>query len=266
MLVILSPAISISDEGYVDYEPDRNDILWSDFNDQFPPEGWILKSFHPFDTWKQVVSAASNQIQPLGPYSDKFVYVSGKSDELHNEFLISEKIIIESKYEDCNTNIYITSDIAVTDEYGVDFNLILEVSYDFDDAENPSWINIVTYNVNNFFSNCDEDSYFSNPGDIWCRIELDNEFEKKPFRIGFRYTGKAGTGVGFDKFSIRCTDTSYSSDDEDDEDSTPHEKSMKEKDDDCNCGLSFNDPAVPLALIMILIGCGALLISQRRHN
>ena len=86
----------------------------------------------------------------------------------------------------------------------------------------------------------------------------------------FHYKGDSGIGIGLDIFRIYCNSERFNPPDNDDNDNDDNDKDEMDKDnsedkneDDCNCGLSFHDPAAPLALLMVLIGCGALLISRR---
>lgn len=70
----------LANDGY-DYDPSP---YWENFYSDFPPEGWILHPFHPFNTWQHVFSAADGQITHPRHYPDKFIYVSGKEDEHYN--------------------------------------------------------------------------------------------------------------------------------------------------------------------------------------
>lgn len=234
------------------------------FDDDFPPEGWILSPFHPLNTWKQEISVEDGQIRSLGEYPDKFVYVSGKNDELYNELLISANINKDSKYEACKIGITLASEVMLYDEYDDDFSLVLEVSYDYDYSDIPQWTEVKTFDAYNINTNCGDDFPGNDPYDRWCKQSKNYIFKENSFRIGIRYTGKSGTGVGIDRFYLSCLDTSYSPDEKDKEKQS--EVVSKSQNEDGNiCGIVFHDPVAPLALIMVLIGCGALLVSRRQR-
>ena len=92
-----------------------------------------------------------------------------------------------------------------------------------------------------------------------------HNFLKKDFRLGFRYTGKSGTGVALDNVAILCMEKDGKTPDGDyEDDSPPADNADGNEKNNQNCGLTFHDPAAPLALFMLLVGFVALLISRSR--
>ena len=236
-------------------------VIYEYFEDVFPPPGWELVQTNQDHTWEKVESAANGKITAFG--EKYFAYVHGDQGILYDESLITSKII-NGFDEHCFVELELVCEPGFSLE--MDFNLAIDISTNYDVSDNHTWKTLSSLKKieTDSLLNCDPVT----GGMILWRGNKTLTFNEEEFWIRFRYTGTSGTGVGLDHIYVTCNynhathNGGNNSDDDDDE--TPEKDSDNTKEDDCNCGLSFHDPAAPLALLMVLIGCGALLISRRR--
>ena len=236
-------------------------IIYEDFEEFFPPLGWKLVRTNQNHTWEKVESAANGEILAWG--ENYFAYVHGPKNEFYDESLITSKII-NGFDENCFVEFELVCEPGFSLE--MDFNLAIDISANYDVSDNPTWKTLSSLKMIDAASLIDCDPV-TGGNHLW-RGNDTLTFNEEEFWIRFRYTGTSGTGVGLDHVYVTCNYNHAThnggSNSDDDDDETPEKNSDDKKEDDCNCGLSFHDPAAPLALIMILIGCGALLISRRR--
>lgn len=235
-LFFFSVGLSISDE--VD-EPDF--LIFSKyFQEEFPPKGWSLVSTNKEHTWEKVNSIEEvtfvNQLTRY-PY---FIYVGGPPGEVYDEILISPVFESEERGE-CRINVRMAciSDFSYED----DFNLRLDINYYFGTDPSTTWETLLSIKG-------DTDNFYCEPNkDYWTENPTKAFTPTLAFQIRLRYSGTSGTGVAVAFVFSDC----YKN-----REDTNNKKYTN------NCGLTFHDPAAPLALLMVLVGCGALLISRRR--
>ena len=236
-------------------------IFFEDFEYKFPPDSWNLVKTNPNHTWEKVNSAAEGEISAWG--RDYFAYVHGNSEELYDESLITTNII--NKY---NESCFVDFGLVCEPDflYQDDFDLSIDLSINYNSAENPSWTTLASLKNENSDAllNCDP---VTSGTDLWRHNETMPDIVANEFWLRFRYSGTSGTGVGLDHIYVSCINEhsgpdygNYGDDD------TPDDDSDKKKEEDCNCGLTFHDPAAPLAFFMVLIGIVSLLISKRRFH
>ena len=236
-------------------------ILYEPFEDIFPPLGWKLVRTNQKHTWEKVESAEKGKILAWG--ENYFVYVHGPSNDFYDESLITSKII-----NGFDENCFVEFELVCEPYFSLemDFNLAIDISTNFDGSDNPTWKTLSSLKKNDTDSllNCDPVT----GGMMLWRGNKTLTFNEEEYWIRLRYTGTSGTGVGLDSIHVLCKYNHAAhnggSNSDDDDDETPEKNSDDKKEDDCNCGLSLHNPAAPLALLMILIGCGALLVSRRR--
>ena len=250
---LLYPFSVLSDD-----ENGEHYIFWEPFEDDFPPFGWTHISKNIQHTWQKVKSAANGQITDYttGNY---FVYVSGSENEIYDEILITHKIS-NSNGESCG--VYL--DIACEPGYSLkdDFNFAIYISYDYEDSYNANWEYLTSLNSKDHdkFLKCNTYSNY------WQFNKTDKVIDNNVFWLQFKYNGTSGTGIAIDNIHVNCEWADYNGDYGNDDDDTPADDSDDTKEEDCNCGLTFHDPAAPLALLMVLIGVVSLLISKRRFH
>ena len=230
-------------------------VLEEDFEGVFPPEGWSVESANQDNTWRQINSAADGNLTDIfdGQY---FAYVGGPTDQVYEESIITSNIKIPGS-GDCKIDFYFAYDPAysLTD----DFDLSVEISHGVDSSDINNWTMIGSIKeVTDIFHFHSAQNDWYNGSTMWFYIG-------SSFSLRFKYTSSSGIGFALDNIYVQCLGSGHSGviDDDDDNENTKKD-SNSNKEEDCNCGLTFHDPAAPLALLMVLVGCGALLISRRR--
>ena len=229
-------------------------VLKEDFEDVFPPEGWTVESINEYYSWRQVNSAADGNLTDVfdGQY---FAYVGGSSDQIYEESIITSKI--EISYDGVsNFNFYFAIDPFYS--FSDDFDLSVEKTTHINSPSDNSWSLIGSIK-----NKQDDIKYHLQSSDWYYGFSMVFK-NSSSFLLRFKYNSFSGIGLALDHIQVEHKGYSPGGYDDDDENVNP-KKDSDDKEEDCNCGLSFHDPAAPLALLMVLVGCGALLISRRKN-
>ena len=244
-------------------------IFYEDFEEHFPPPGWILDQTNQNHTWEKVESAANGKIVTWD--QNFFTYVHGSNNEDYDESLITSKII-NSYDEICFVQLELVCEPGFNIES--DFDLSIDISTNYDSPNEPEWNTLASLKNDSIDARLDCNPVFGS--NYLFRTNVTSNFNRSEFWIRFNYFGTVGTGLGLDHIHVYCIDKGGGGNDGnngiDIDDDTPEEDSdninSSDSDDknenECNCGLSFHDPAAPLALFMVIVGFGALLFSRRR--
>ncbi len=155
------------------YETYFDELLAADFDGDFPPEGWTVYSTAT-QTWK-----ALDEANPFGiaPFGDSAAYVTGSTDVLSDEWLISPVIsgsdcLFEDKGLTYDVNLQFWLDPEMVDSFDLEFGKTGLPGPD----PNPNWI---PWNMDN---NSDHES-----GE-WKVFDEHSDGAGNSFRVAFRFS------------------------------------------------------------------------------
>lgn len=216
---------------------DRYYVFSEYFQGDFPPAEWSLKSTNTAHTWRKVDSTANGKLKTGWEAYPYFVYVGGPSGQEYDESLISP-MIFENQGE-CEIEIGMACEPGFSmDE---DFDLSLDLSYDFGTTHDPTWETILSIKNDN-----DDNKLECNSGEnYWFYSSTSEVISSFRYWVRLRYAGTSGTGIALFSVASYCFDSAGYNPDQN------------------KCGIIFYDPSVTLALFMVLVGFAALLISRK---
>jgi MYXO-CTERM domain-containing protein len=242
LAILLSPFnLFANDSG------DWYELLHEDFEDAFPPQGWVLENENPEYSWAQVASVSDAWFN--ADSGSKFIYVEGGPDEQTVSTLITAPIETAEWSGKCADEM--VGDIKVASAPVVVPGQIIRVEAITDFGETDEQRTLLK----------------SWPGSDWQApaqwLSIDEIYATdlvgQTFRLAFRYNGQEGFPIALDSLILAC----YKSDG-----GTHYDHSIDDGDnhDGCGCSTGSSSGAGPLVILMLAVGLGALLASTRRAS
>ncbi|MDP8223716.1 MAG: hypothetical protein P9L99_10185 [Candidatus Lernaella stagnicola] len=257
LFLLLVLVLACTSSAWADYAPgpEYYDLFEERFDNDFPPPGWRIEQTNPDITWHQ----------------DECPDAAHRCAVVFGSAVPSDERLITPTFQtpDCYAYYFDIEFGQQGESFGFSPKdpLSLQYSFDYGEAENPTWQNLAVseYGTASLYTPYD-----------------------KMVTLALRYTGTGGSGYQVKYFEVGCEymydggygdDDSYDDDDDDDNDSGGGGGSNNYADDDSSeagdnddeekddstggCHTSSHTSGVAMTAIMLSLGMLALLLSLR---